>query len=113
MAFILASTTNPKEYIQRRGRVLRLYEGKDFAIIYDFVTLPTSLHASYSATDFQLRMGRTLVRNELARAYEFARLADNFVEADRLLDDICDSYDLHEVTYITEEEEFESYVKSE
>lgn len=113
MAFILASTTNPKEYIQRRGRVLRLYEGKEFAIIYDFITLPQSLHASFSATDFQLKMGRTLVRNELTRAYEFARLADNFVEADRLLDDIRDSYNLHEVTYITEEEEFESYVKSE
>ncbi|MCC8068352.1 MAG: hypothetical protein LIO71_01100 [Ruminococcus sp.] len=29
-AFILTSTTNPKEYIQRRGRVLRLYEGEDY-----------------------------------------------------------------------------------
>lgn len=35
-AFILASTTNPKEYIQRRGRVLRLAEGKEYAEIYDF-----------------------------------------------------------------------------
>ena len=39
-AFILASTTNPKEYIQRRGRVLRLAEGKEYAEIYDFITLP-------------------------------------------------------------------------
>ena len=39
-AFILASTNNPKEYIQRRGRVLRLAEGKDYAEIYDFITLP-------------------------------------------------------------------------
>ena len=37
-AFILASTTNPKEYIQRRGRVLRLAEGKEYAEIYDFIT---------------------------------------------------------------------------
>lgn len=113
MAFILASTTNPKEYIQRRGRVLRLYEGKDFAIIFDFITLPQSLHASYSATDIQLKMGRNLARNELVRAYEFAQLADNFVEADRLLDEIRDAYNLHEQTYISEEEEFESYVKPE
>lgn len=112
-AFILASTTNPKEYIQRRGRVLRLYDGKDFAIIYDFITLPQSLHAAYSATDFQLKMGRTLARNELARAYEFARLADNFVEVDLILDKIRDSYNLHETSYITEEEEFEGYVRSE
>ena len=38
-AFILASTTNPKEYIQRRGRVLRLAPKKPYAVIYDFVTL--------------------------------------------------------------------------
>ena len=35
-AFILASSTNPREYIQRRGRILRLAPGKDRAIIYDF-----------------------------------------------------------------------------
>ncbi|MCQ4815862.1 helicase-related protein, partial [Cloacibacillus evryensis] len=38
-AFILASTTNQKEYIQRRGRVLRLYKGKEYAVIYDFIAL--------------------------------------------------------------------------
>ena len=32
-AFILASSTNPKEYIQRRGRVLRKAPGKDYAVI--------------------------------------------------------------------------------
>ncbi|CUP38739.1 DNA or RNA helicases of superfamily II [Bacteroides xylanisolvens] len=42
-AFILASSTNPKEYVQRRGRVLRLYRGKQFAKIYDFITLPIAL----------------------------------------------------------------------
>ncbi|MDO4189678.1 MAG: DEAD/DEAH box helicase family protein, partial [Lachnospiraceae bacterium] len=42
-AFILASTTNPKEYIQRRGRVLRLAKGKPFAIIYDFITLASDI----------------------------------------------------------------------
>ena len=43
-AFILASTTNPKEYIQRRGRVLRKAEGKEYAEIYDFITLPRHLN---------------------------------------------------------------------
>ena len=109
MAFILASTTNPKEYIQRRGRVLRLYDDKEYAIIYDFITLPQSFHDSFSATETQLKMGRTLARNELARAYEFARLADNYVEADIQLDNIRDAYDLHDTGYVTEEEEFASY----
>lgn len=42
-AFILASTTNPKEYIQRRGRVLRIAPNKEYAEIYDFITLPRDL----------------------------------------------------------------------
>jgi hypothetical protein len=36
----LASSTNPKEFIQRRGRVLRNYEGKTEARIYDIIVLP-------------------------------------------------------------------------
>ena len=83
-AFILASTTNPKEYIQRRGRVLRLYKGKDFANIYDFITLPQNLSNALSSTEQELKMGRSLVKNELTRAFEFARLADNYVECSRL-----------------------------
>jgi superfamily II DNA or RNA helicase len=39
-AFILASTRNPRQYVQRRGRVLRRSEGKSEALIVDFVVLP-------------------------------------------------------------------------
>lgn len=42
-AFIMASSTNPKEYVQRRGRVLRKFPGKHHAVIYDFITLPIPL----------------------------------------------------------------------
>ena len=98
-AFILASTTNPKEYIQRRGRVLRLYPGKDFAEIYDFITLPRELDNVYSMTDESKSMELSLVRNELSRAFEFARLADNFVEANIILDEIRDAYNLHDENY--------------
>lgn len=42
-AFIMASSTNPKEYIQRRGRVLRKFPGKRYATIFDFITLPIPL----------------------------------------------------------------------
>ena len=108
-AFILASTTNPKEYIQRRGRVLRLFPGKDFAEIYDFITLPQSIGSAYGATEQELNMGKSLVRNELLRAFEFARLADNFVDANIKLDEIRDLYDVHEEDY-EYGEEFEYYV---
>ena len=65
-AFILASSTDPKEFIQRRGRVLRKYKDKEFAYIHDFVTVPCS-------TDY---VGN-LVETELKRVYEFNDLAYN------------------------------------
>ena len=107
-AFILASTTNPKEYIQRRGRVLRLYEGKEYAEIYDFITLPKDFGDAYSATESELQMGLGLVRNELKRAFEFARLADNYVESDMKLQEIREIYNITEE--ISEfREEFDYY----
>lgn len=39
-AFILASTRNPRQYVQRRGRVLRKSPGKNEALIVDFIVLP-------------------------------------------------------------------------
>lgn len=39
-AYFLASTSNPREFVQRRGRILRKYHGKVFAEIYDFITFP-------------------------------------------------------------------------
>lgn len=107
-AFILASTTNPKEYIQRRGRVLRLYKGKEYAEIYDFITLPKSLEDSCSDTEYELKMGLGLIRNEMSRAFEFARLADNYVEANIKLDEVRNIYHLDQSVY-EYEEEFENY----
>ena len=98
-AFILASTTNPKEYIQRRGRVLRLYPGKEFAELYDFITLPRELADVCSMTDKNKELEISLVKNELSRAFEFARLADNYVEANIVLDEIRDSYGLFDEHY--------------
>ena len=93
-AFILASSTNPKEYIQRRGRVLRKSPGKEFAEIYDFVTLPRSLDTVSGLTEEQMRRDLSLVKNELSRIYEFGRLAMNAMEATRLIWEICDCYNL-------------------
>lgn len=103
-AFILASTTDPKEYIQRRGRVLRLYKGKEFAEIYDFITLPRALEDVISMTEHDKKIEISLVKNELARAFEFARLADNFVEANVCLDEIRNAYDIHDEEYEFEED---------
>ncbi len=91
-AFILASTTNPKEYIQRRGRVLRKAENKPFAEIYDFVTLPRELDSVSGLTTEQTQRDLSLVKNELARIKEFGRLSMNSMEANDLIWDIQEAY---------------------
>jgi superfamily II DNA or RNA helicase len=105
LAFILASTTNPKEYIQRRGRVLRLAKGKDFAIIYDFITLPRPLDHVHGLTEAQMKKDLSLVRNELCRAQEFARISMNIAEGEFIIDDIKEAYGIEE-SYISYKEDF-------
>lgn len=104
IAFILASTTNPKEYIQRRGRVLRLAKDKDFAVIYDFIALPRPLNTVTSITETEMKRDLSLVKNELCRAQEFARLSMNMAEAESTIDDIKEAYCIEE-NYITYQED--------
>lgn len=106
-AFILASTTNPKEYIQRRGRVLRKYPGKEFAIIYDFITLPRPLDEAGNLTFDEIRCEKSMVKNEINRMIEFKRLALNRMESDILIDDIVSTYRLNESEKMGEEEYYE------
>jgi DNA phosphorothioation system restriction enzyme len=72
-AFILASSTNPRQFIQRRGRVLRKFPGKDEAEVHDFIVVPQS--QSWEPAIFNVE--RNLFRRELARIVEFAHLAEN------------------------------------
>ena len=93
-AFILASTTNPKEYIQRRGRVLRTWPGKEYAEIYDFVTLPQNIDAVRYLTDEEKASGRALVKNELLRLKEFSGIALNRIDSLCLIDEIQQVYQI-------------------
>ncbi len=95
-AFILASTTNPKEYIQRRGRVLRLAKGKEFAEIYDFITIPRPLDTVSSLTAEEMKRDLSLIRNELNRLEEFARISMNAMEANTVIWNIKEAYNLYE-----------------
>ena len=76
-AFILASSTNPKEYIQRRGRVLRRFPGKEYATIYDFVTLPFPIESISTQSDAVVESTKGLIKRELIRMMDFADLAEN------------------------------------
>lgn len=95
-AFILASTTNPKEYIQRRGRVLRKSPetGKTFAEIYDFVTLPRPLDEVSALTAEQMSRDVSLIKNEMTRVNEFGRLAMNTMDANQIIWDVLECYHL-------------------
>ena len=106
-AFILASTTNPKEYIQRRGRVLRKYPGKEFAIIYDFITLPRPLNEAINLTYDEIKCEKSMVRNEVNRMIEFNRLAMSKMEADKLIYEITDTYKLNEDDNLDDDIEME------
>lgn len=86
-AFILASTTNPKEYIQRRGRVLRLAKDKPYAVIYDFVTLTEPMEdINPYSPDFNCE--KALVKRELQRIKEFGSIAKNARDSDELINDL-------------------------
>lgn len=86
-AFILASTTNPKEYIQRRGRVLRLAKNKPYAVIYDFVTLTEPMEdVNPYSPDFNCE--KALAKRELQRIIEFGKIAKNARDSDELINDI-------------------------
>ena len=77
-AYILASTTVKRQWIQRRGRLLRTCNAieKTHSIIHDFLALPPDLGEDID------KEARVLVRSELERAQEYARLARNIGKPD-------------------------------
>ena len=90
-AFILSSSDDPKEYIQRRGRVLRKAPGKDHAVIYDFVAFPRTyekqiLNDSTKETEF------AIIVRELKRVYEFAKLSSNPDDGFKIIDSVSELY---------------------
>ncbi len=86
-AHILASSRNPRQFIQRRGRILRKSFGKDKSIIHDYIALiPTECEAS--------KVERNLLKAELERVSEFARFSLNRSETYEIMKPLLDKYDL-------------------
>jgi len=90
--FILASSTNPKEYIQRRGRVLRKSKGKKHAIIYDFITLPRDFDKYENISQTTLDSEKSLIRHEIKRIEEFYKLAKNKEESVNIIYELTKIY---------------------
>ncbi len=64
-ALILSSNDDYREFVQRRGRILRTYDGKEYAKIYDVIVLPSHDMQGWAKIEFR-------------RFYEYARLALNW-----------------------------------
>ncbi|WP_299054679.1 DEAD/DEAH box helicase family protein [Eubacterium sp.] len=91
-AFIMSSSRNPKEFIQRRGRLLRKSSNKEIAEIYDFITLPRDLKM-VDYEDFE--KDKSIVVGELFRINEFGTLANNNIIAKSQMTDIMNAYNVY------------------
>lgn len=88
-----SSTGNPRQYIQRRGRLLRKHDEKEHAYIYDMIVVPNSVIYNVKADYHEIE--RKLIQTELSRVAYFAQLASNYyTEVQPALKSIIDFYEL-------------------
>lgn len=93
-AYFLASSSNPREFVQRRGRVLRRFEGKDFATIYDLISIPPMDYIEMGNNHPEYNAIRAAIRREYRRIKEFASMAENHYTALESLFDIVQQLNL-------------------
>ena len=89
LAIFCSSTGNPRQFIQRRGRVLRTHPDKKMAELHDLVVLPEV--NPYSGSYL---MERSLVKGELQRVKNFANLSENPSYSEIELREVLDHYAL-------------------
>jgi superfamily II DNA or RNA helicase len=90
MAIFCASTGNERQFVQRRGRILRKHPDKKYAIIHDLVVIPKVSPQSPS-----YKMEQSLLIGELKRVNNFALLSENPSCAQLELNDVMDYYGLN------------------
>ena len=93
-AYILASSSNPREFIQRRGRILRKAEGKDHALIYDLIAIPPLKYSQKMKDTSTFSAERKIVQRELKRFGEFAKSANNRYQAIQTIWELARIYNL-------------------
>ncbi|PKG52929.1 DEAD/DEAH box helicase family protein [Olleya sp. 1-3] len=93
-----SSTGNPRQFIQRRGRLLRKHPSKSFATIYDMIVIPK---LSNNNLDY-FNMEQNMVKNEIRRVAYFASLSMNFYNSTKNLENVLKKYDLNLDTIINE-----------
>jgi DNA phosphorothioation system restriction enzyme len=96
-AFILASSTNPREFIQRRGRILRKHPSKKYSYIHDFIVIPRGLDETRYLEPSLFNVERALIRKELSRVSEFSSMALNGPRAQEKLLEVKTKYNLLDI----------------
>lgn len=89
LAIFCASTGNPRQFIQRRGRVLRIHDDKTFAVIHDLVVVPNIDDES------TFEMEKNMIKKELERVVDFSNLAINKIDTYNELRPILNHYNLN------------------
>lgn len=91
VAIMLDNSGNPREYIQRRGRILRKSPGKDKALIYDIIVEPTlKAQVANQLKDIEIK----IIKKELQRYTEFAETALNAEDNRKIMEGIEAKYGL-------------------
>ena len=93
-AYMLASSSNPREFIQRRGRILRKSPGKEFAVIHDMITIPSRSYYRNLETRQTFNTERRILKKELTRFSEFAECSENRFQATEIIWDLAKAYNL-------------------
>nr|WP_321411415.1 DEAD/DEAH box helicase family protein [uncultured Carboxylicivirga sp.] len=93
LAIFCSSTGNPRQFIQRRGRILRKHDDKKFATIHDLIVVPHLDFDNEKTATFN--MERNQVISELKRVADFSFMARNQFEAIERIQSICDYYNLN------------------
>ncbi len=88
IAYFVASSSNPRQFVQRRGRVLRKHPGKEQATIYDYFMLPRKM----SQASDSLALEQSIGRKELRRTLDFISACSNKGEALSAIQPLLDRY---------------------
>jgi superfamily II DNA or RNA helicase len=88
VGYLLASSSNPRQFIQRRGRLLRRAKGKERAEILDYLAVPPA------GISINFNVERALLVRELERANEFGKLSDNYETTLQVLRPLKERYQL-------------------
>lgn len=95
-AYILGSTGNYREYVQRRGRILRKYTGKIVAEIYDYLVVPRSYYTNSPSNPLNFNIEKKMVEGELRRLEEYNSLALNKNRNEDMLSNLKKYYGIEE-----------------